>query len=383
MAMDPIITKRKIKHDYEEYIASILGVRDKTINRKAAEAIKSSGFVKGPYLEATLPFNYGRSLSDFADEGIISREFEKISKEVHYNRPLYQHQDDAVVKITKEENVIVATGTGSGKTECYMLPIFNYLMREKDKTENINIHINNDIKNQKIKSKNDLINKNIEQNKNKQLYNNNNQVKKEENKIQNKKENHYNKNNTENKKEKVFNENKKETYTNNNNIIFKNEKNMKDNNEKVKEIYKNKNNIKNQKEPIIKNNTNKNNTEYNKSKIENKKDNLVKNNSKKNENISPQKNEKEIKIIKNNNQNNINRIQKNYNKNIMPIKEELNENEEDTQLNISKTSQKNQVSSFQSQNNTKEQNITNYKASNSPTNIHKNKGGTPFHSLGE
>ena len=133
MAMDPIITKRKIQHDYKEYLASILEVRDQTINRKARAAINDSQFVKGPYLEATLPFYSGRSLADFADEGIVSREFEKISEDVHYHRPLYKHQDEAIEKITHGKNVIVATGTGSGKTECYMLPIFNYLMREKEK----------------------------------------------------------------------------------------------------------------------------------------------------------------------------------------------------------------------------------------------------------
>jgi ATP-dependent helicase YprA (DUF1998 family) len=132
MAMDPIITKRKIQHDYKEYIASILEVRDKTINRNARIAINNSQFVKGPYLEATLPFYSGRSLAEFAEEGIISREFETISEDVHYQRPLYKHQDEAIEKIVQGKNVIVATGTGSGKTECYMLPIFNYLMREKE-----------------------------------------------------------------------------------------------------------------------------------------------------------------------------------------------------------------------------------------------------------
>ena len=133
MAMDPIVTKNKIQHDYTEYLSSILEVRDKEINRKVALALKSSRFTKGPYLEATLPFNAGRSLADLAREGIVSKEFAQIREDIHYDRPLYLHQDKAVEKITEGKNVIVATGTGSGKTECYMLPIFNYLMREKEK----------------------------------------------------------------------------------------------------------------------------------------------------------------------------------------------------------------------------------------------------------
>ena len=134
MAMDPIQTKKKIETDYSEYLSSVLGVRDGEINRKTKKAIQAHRFVKGPYLEATLPFYAGRSLSELASDRIVSREFSTIHEDVHYERPLYQHQDEAVVKLSElGRNIIVATGTGSGKTECYMFPIFDYLMKEKEK----------------------------------------------------------------------------------------------------------------------------------------------------------------------------------------------------------------------------------------------------------
>ena len=133
MAMDPIKTKKKIESDYTEYLSSILQVRDDEINKKTKVAIKTGRFVKGPYLEATLPFTAGMSLKELADKDIISREFECIREDIHYERPLYYHQQKAVEKLSGEDkNIIVATGTGSGKTECYMFPIFNYLMREKE-----------------------------------------------------------------------------------------------------------------------------------------------------------------------------------------------------------------------------------------------------------
>lgn len=133
MTMDPIKTKKKIESDYTEYLSSILQVRDDEINKKAEVAIKTGRFVKGPYLEATLPFTAGMSLRDLADKDIVSKEFECIREDIHYERPLYYHQQKAIEKLSGEDkNIIVATGTGSGKTECYMLPIFNYLMREKE-----------------------------------------------------------------------------------------------------------------------------------------------------------------------------------------------------------------------------------------------------------
>ena len=45
-------------------------------------------------------------------------------------RELFQHQLDAWRASRNGEAVVVTTGTGSGKTECYLLPVFAYLVEE-------------------------------------------------------------------------------------------------------------------------------------------------------------------------------------------------------------------------------------------------------------
>ena len=47
------------------------------------------------------------------------------------DRPLYLHQEQAIRKITAGRNVIVASGTGSGKTESFLLPILDALSAEQ------------------------------------------------------------------------------------------------------------------------------------------------------------------------------------------------------------------------------------------------------------
>lgn len=134
MSMDPIVTRNTIRKDYDDYLSSILMVRNNDISKKAAQAVQAGTFVKGPYLETTPPFVQGKSLHTLFDEGIVSREFSRIPEDIHYDRPLYAHQEKALRKICGEKkNVIVATGTGSGKTECYFYPIFNELMRQREK----------------------------------------------------------------------------------------------------------------------------------------------------------------------------------------------------------------------------------------------------------
>ena len=134
MSMNPRVTTDKIRTDYQDYIASILSVKDPQITDLAHKAVTKTEFVKGPYLETTLPFVSGSSLRELAEEGLVSKEFQKMGKAAHYDDwKLRIHQENALRHIIeKKRNMVVSTGTGSGKTECYLYPIFNALMREKE-----------------------------------------------------------------------------------------------------------------------------------------------------------------------------------------------------------------------------------------------------------
>ena len=45
--------------------------------------------------------------------------------------PLYTHEQEALLaSVSPKPNLLVATGTGSGKTESFMLPILNDLLHE-------------------------------------------------------------------------------------------------------------------------------------------------------------------------------------------------------------------------------------------------------------
>ena len=134
MSMNPRETTDKIRVDYQDYIASILGVKDPEITRLAHKTVKNTEFIKGPYLETTMPFEEGGSLKELAESGLISKGFAKIGASVHYEDwKLRIHQENALRHvIEKKRNMVVSTGTGSGKTECYLYPIFDALMKEKE-----------------------------------------------------------------------------------------------------------------------------------------------------------------------------------------------------------------------------------------------------------
>src|SRR6266567_4042807 len=131
-SFDPLVTSELITSSYRRYLRSLLPVRDPLLAAALdAEISQGSLLAKGPLLEATPPYQHGATLSALVDEGILCRAFATLnSSSLPFGRPLYVHQEQAIRKITAGRNVVVASGTGSGKTESFLLPILDSLTAE-------------------------------------------------------------------------------------------------------------------------------------------------------------------------------------------------------------------------------------------------------------
>ncbi|MCA2984090.1 DEAD/DEAH box helicase [Gemmatimonas sp.] len=135
ITLDALATTRRIAESYRRYLVSTYGPRRPDLRADFERALGDSyPIARGPYLQASPPFENGRSLEALISEGVVSSGFRDLARGVFpLDRPLRLHQEVAVRKsITLERNLVVATGTGSGKTECFLLPILNHLLRERE-----------------------------------------------------------------------------------------------------------------------------------------------------------------------------------------------------------------------------------------------------------
>lgn len=135
MSLDPILTTRAIESSYIRYLSTTFRLRDEDLQGQfEAELSELGKLIKGPILEATPPFVTGASVDDLVGEGLLSSHFRELETEMlPLDRPLYLHQEQAIRKsIAAHRNVVVASGTGSGKTETFLIPIINHLFAEED-----------------------------------------------------------------------------------------------------------------------------------------------------------------------------------------------------------------------------------------------------------
>ena len=130
---NPLNTADHVKQAYQEYLLSAFEFSNDGIQTEFTDILKNDFLLtRGPYVQSTPPYLQGKSLEELIQDGDLSAQFSKLNREVlPADRPLYAHQVESIKKINQNRNLIIATGTGSGKTESFVLPIINFLLKEK------------------------------------------------------------------------------------------------------------------------------------------------------------------------------------------------------------------------------------------------------------
>lgn len=121
----------QVEERYKRYLETTFYFKDPDLRESFQKALRSGHLSKGPYLEATPVFKRGKKAEKLFQELLPNPPDEGFLKALQGDRPLYLHQERAVQKVFGEShNVVVATGTASGKTETFLYPILLHLYQE-------------------------------------------------------------------------------------------------------------------------------------------------------------------------------------------------------------------------------------------------------------
>ncbi len=133
--LHPIDAYKKIRKNYLRYLKTAFPISDDQLRQELWDALDERDvLVKGPILETTPEFKKGASIRQLVDNRVLNKGFSRLCNEyLPSDRDLYLHQETAIRKsVLSQRNLIVTTGTGSGKTETFLLPIINHLLEEQE-----------------------------------------------------------------------------------------------------------------------------------------------------------------------------------------------------------------------------------------------------------
>lgn len=135
MPIHPLDTTNNVRDAYLRYLKTIKPFQDDILRAEFAQAIEAQDvLVKGPLIEISQPYRPEMPIEALVEQGQLSPLFEKLcSDALPFDRDLYAHQVNAIKKAVAGRNLVVSTGTGSGKTETFLIPVLNHLLREEEK----------------------------------------------------------------------------------------------------------------------------------------------------------------------------------------------------------------------------------------------------------
>lgn len=120
--MIPSILAAQVRRGVEEFLLTTFPVTNPFFAGRLEAFLAQPGAVfRGPYLSIRLPFLPGDSGGRLFQE-VVPEDFEP-----------HRHQQQAWERLASPgaRSTLIATGTGSGKTECFLYPILDHCLRHR------------------------------------------------------------------------------------------------------------------------------------------------------------------------------------------------------------------------------------------------------------
>ena len=133
--MDIFGLRDRLVQDYSDYIQSFILIQDPRVRGYVGQELANGLLWPEPLIQMNPSFEPGEWIDELVQQGILHEECSRIfrikedpDKEGKPLR-LHRHQSDAVKAAKTGDNYVLTTGTGSGKSLAYIVPIVDHVLR--------------------------------------------------------------------------------------------------------------------------------------------------------------------------------------------------------------------------------------------------------------
>ena len=147
---------RRLVDDYARFARSFTRIRAPDIRAQVDELYEQGRFWPEPLISLNPHFERDATVAELAAQGVLHARTADIFRADGSPIRLYRHQQQAVARAKASESFVVTTGTGSGKSLCFFVPIVDAAVRarasgEAPRTRAIVIYPMNALANSQVK----------------------------------------------------------------------------------------------------------------------------------------------------------------------------------------------------------------------------------------
>ena len=119
--MNPLLIARSLRDEYLRLLKTAFHPRQEDLREAFNAEVERDGFLtREPFIALAQPYKFAQALTELQPS--TQQRFGRICETP------YHHQAEAVRSILAGQATVVATGTGSGKTEAFLMPIIDHCL---------------------------------------------------------------------------------------------------------------------------------------------------------------------------------------------------------------------------------------------------------------
>ncbi|MDR0610809.1 MAG: DEAD/DEAH box helicase [Planctomycetaceae bacterium] len=129
----------RVINDYASFVNGFIKIRNDAINSCVRQALDDGLLWPDPLIQLSPNFESGGTIDDLITQGLLHPQCSKIFRRNKVTDEgqiisgmqlqLHHHQTSAIHKATENRNYILTTGTGSGKSLSYIIPIVDHVLK--------------------------------------------------------------------------------------------------------------------------------------------------------------------------------------------------------------------------------------------------------------
>jgi ATP-dependent helicase YprA (DUF1998 family)/very-short-patch-repair endonuclease len=127
--------RNRLVADYADYIRSFIRIRDTKIRERVEGWLNAGQLWPDPLIQLNPNFEFAGSVENLVANGTLHSECARVFRAgkadgVGRTLRLYRHQAQAILKAREGRSYVLTTGTGSGKSLAYIVPIVDRILRD-------------------------------------------------------------------------------------------------------------------------------------------------------------------------------------------------------------------------------------------------------------
>ncbi|MCU1248740.1 MAG: box helicase domain protein [Edaphobacter sp.] len=122
---------RHLIREYASFARSFTKIRAHDIAEQVERIYARGTFWPEPLVSINPHYQSGATLAELVRDGDLCADIEHVFRVEGKQIKLYKHQSQAVAKARQRQSFVVTTGTGSGKSLCFFIPIIDAALRAR------------------------------------------------------------------------------------------------------------------------------------------------------------------------------------------------------------------------------------------------------------